>query len=137
VAGSLLSAMPRATLSYHIDDLDAHMTREVWDTLPERALVIGSHEWRTVPVTGRLTRSFVDNTTVLDSWLHYVKQGSDASDLAGAGFDFVYVDEAWWEKMEPEQKASYSRECVSLVAEVQDTSKTHFRRLYNVSSCAE
>ncbi|MGD8732534.1 MAG: hypothetical protein PVH92_11690, partial [Anaerolineales bacterium] len=136
VTGSLLSALPRATFSYHIADLDVHMTQKVWDKLPEDAVVMSSHEWQVVPVTGRLTRTSADNTTVLDSWLEHVAS-SDAHDLSSAGFGYVYIDEVWWQDMSGEVRDSFSTECVSLVAEVEDTSKTHFRRLYDVSGCVE
>jgi hypothetical protein len=134
VTGSLNSAIPRAVFSYHIADLDVHMTRLVWDQLPDEALVISAHQWAVVPVTGRLTRTSVDNTTVLDTWLDDINT-SGASDLARGGFDFVYMDEAWWGTMSPENKASFSQECVLLFAEVEDTSRTHFRRLYDVGKC--
>ena len=136
VAGSLITAIPRVTFSYHLADLDVHMTRIVWDALPEDALVLDSHAWRAVPVTGRLTRSFLDNTTELDSWLQHVSS-SDAAAMAQAGFDYVYIDQTWWEAMSQERRASFSQECVDLVAEVMDTSETHFRRLYAVGACVD
>lgn len=136
VTGSLITSIPKATFSYHISDLDVHMTRIVWDELPEDALVMSAHEWRVVPVTGRLTRTSADNTTVLDSWLKHV-DASSASGLAEAGFDFVYIDEAWWGKMSPEIRSSFSQECAFLLAEVEDTSQTHFRKLIDVSKCVD
>jgi hypothetical protein len=122
------------TFSYHIADLDVHMTQRVWDELPQHALVMSAHEWRVIPVTGRLTRTSADNTTVLQSWRNDVDSAT-SMDLAGAGFDYVYVDEVWWQAMTDEIKDSYSMDCIFLVAEVEDTSKTHFRRLYEVSGC--
>jgi len=136
VTGSLITAIPRATFSYQIADLDVHMTRRVWDQLPEDALVISAHEWRTVPVTGRLTRTSSDNTTSLDTWLEYVESPS-LEVLVNAGFDYIYVDELWWQDMSTEVKHSFSRECVRLIEEVEDTSETHFRRLYDISRCGE
>jgi hypothetical protein len=112
------------------------MSRQVWDRLPEDALVMSSHEWRVVPVTGRLTRTSADNTTVLDSWLDDV-DSADVTDLARAGFDYVYVDEIWWQDMSGEVQESYLADCVLLVAEVEDTSQTHFRKLYDISGCSE
>jgi hypothetical protein len=136
VTGSLITAVPRAIFSYHIADLDVHMTRQVWDQLPDDALVISSHEWLVVPVTGRPTRTSLDNTTPLESWQDHVAF-SDVQDLAQDGYNFAYVDEIWWGNMSPEVKDSFHQPCVQLIAEVEDTSKVHFRRMYNISRCLE
>jgi hypothetical protein len=136
VAGSLITSMPRAIFSYHVADLDVHMTQQVWDQLPEDALVISSHAWLVVPVTGRPTRTFRDNTTPLDSWLDHVAF-SNVDDLVQDGYTFAYVDEIWWANMAPEVKESFSRDCVQLVAQVEDTSKTHFRKMFDLSGCRQ
>ncbi|MGD8632157.1 MAG: hypothetical protein PVF85_01210 [Anaerolineales bacterium] len=136
VTGSLFTAIPKAIFSYQISDLDVHMTRQVWDELPQDALIMSSHEWLVVPVTGRLTRTFADNTTPLDEWLRQLED-PDPRKLENAGFDYVYVDEAWWQEMPADIQDSYSKECGQLVAEVEDTSKLHFRRLFDISHCSE
>lgn len=134
VTASLLTAIPRAVFSYYISDLDVHMTRQVWDELPQDALIIGSHGWRSVPVTGRLTRTFADNTEPLGSWLELLEHPAPST-LARAGFDYIYMDESWWQGMPAEIQEAYSKECVLLVAEVEDTSKLHFRRLFDIRLC--
>jgi hypothetical protein len=72
----------------------------------------------------------------MDTWFEYV-QSPILEDLVGAGFDYIYVDELWWQGMSDEVRASFSRGCVRLIEEVEDTSGTHFRRLYDISSCVE
>lgn len=135
VTGSLLASMPLATLSFHIDPVDAKMTRMVWNQLPRDVVVIDSHSWHSIPVTGRLTRSSADNTRPLDSWQELVESG-DPMAIAEAGYDYIYMDEEWWSAMPPEIRATYSAECITLEAEVTDAGGEQFRRLYSIRGCS-
>ncbi|MDF1499273.1 MAG: hypothetical protein P1P76_02245 [Anaerolineales bacterium] len=134
VTTSLLSAMPRAVFSYHLAPVDVHMTRLIWDRLPAGAVIFDSHEWRAVPVTGRATRSSADNTTILPEWQELVDDPSPRL-IAAAGYDFVYMDERQWEKLDDQMKDSYAVECVVLTAEAIDNEGQFFRRIYDIRAC--
>lgn len=134
VTASLLSAMPRAVFSYHLAPVDVQMTRLIWDRLPEDAVIFDSHEWRAVPVTGRATLSSADNTTFLPEWQELVDDPSPEL-IAAAGYDFVYMDEKQWKKLDDQMKDSYAVECVVLTAEAIDNEGQFFRRIYDIRAC--
>ena len=54
---------------------------------------------------------------------------------AQGGFSYIYMDNQWWERLTPAQRATYQQPCVRLVDEVQNKSGDKFRRLYNVQTC--
>jgi hypothetical protein len=132
--GSLLTALARPILSTEIAPVDAAMARELWNRLPPHATVLDSHAWRSVAVTGRLTRSAADSGTQLPAWEALVAAPS-AERVAARGFDFVYVDSFWWNSMGDEARTSYLRDCARLVAEMQDGGLNGSRRLFDVRPC--
>jgi hypothetical protein len=133
--GPLLTAAASPTLSTEIAPVDAGMTRAAWDSLRPGALVLDSHEWRAVAVTGRLTRSARDSFENLPEWEALVADGR-AGRAASEGFDYVYVDTFWWDSMDDAARASYGEPCVELVLEMHDNAFNGSRWLYDVDRCA-
>jgi hypothetical protein len=136
IAGPLLTAMPRAAFGDRIRPLDAAMTRALWDGLEPGSLVMDSETWRAVAVTGRLTRSSRDGSTVLEEWRGLVALPMVAT-LAREGYDYVYVDESWWDKMPAAARDSFGDACTKVVAERLDDGPNGFRRLFDIRACPD
>jgi hypothetical protein len=134
VTWSLLSALPRPVLAEAIGAPDTSMAREVWNRLEPGALVLDSHPWRAVVVTGRLTRSSQDSSNLLPGWQELVRNPS-VERVAQAGFDYVYVDRTWWDDMDDATRLGYAAECVRPVAAVQDDGQNGDRWLFDVRAC--
>jgi hypothetical protein len=134
VLGPLLTAMPRPVLGYQIAPVDAAMARLLWDGLEPGTEVLDSNSWRAVALTGRLTRSAADSSTLLASWRE-LTASPEAERVAAEGFDYVYVDTYWWESMAEGARRSYAEPCVGLVAEMHDNAANGSRWLYDVRGC--
>jgi hypothetical protein len=134
ITGPLLTAMPKAVFGDRIRPLDAAMNREFWDRLEPGSLVMDSQTWRAVAVTGRLTRSSLDSSTMLGEWRALVALPVVAT-LARKGFDYVYVEQAWWAKMPEAARQSFGDPCVKLLAEKRDDGPDGFRRLFDIRAC--
>jgi hypothetical protein len=134
VTGSLLTAVPRAVLVEDLRPADTSMARQVWDRLEPGALIMDSHPWRAVVVTGRLTRSARDSSTPLEAWQALVDHPR-LERLVAAGFDYVYVDRTWWDDMDERARDSFRAACVQEVATVHDNGRNGDRWLYDLRGC--
>ena len=135
VLGSLMTAIPKPVFADGIDPIDAAMTRDLWNVLPEGSLILDSDAWRAVTVTGRLTRSAADSYTTLESW-EKLRSDPNVYEVKSHGFDFVYVDRYWWDSMPQDARRSFSAPCVELVDERSDNGANGARWLYDLSRCA-
>ena len=134
VTGPLLTAFPKPVTSEGFLPADTAMTRLIWDRLERGALIVDSGSWRAVAVTGRLTRSAQDSSTLLASWESLVEE-PEVSRLVEAGFDYAYVDRLWWDEMSDEARRSFQEDCVREVAVVHDNGANGDRWLYDLRSC--
>lgn len=132
ILGSMLTSLPNAYLSTKILPIDAHFARDYWDRLEADAEVFDSESWRAVVLTGRLTRAALSSFESLPSWLESVED-PDVTALAEGDFAYVYVDELWWGKMNPEGRATFRRSCVRLLRKRFDV--PHWRALYDIRDC--
>ncbi|MBF8262016.1 MAG: hypothetical protein HW376_1545, partial [candidate division NC10 bacterium] len=134
VTGPLLSALPKPVTTEGFRPAETAMIRQVWDRLEPGALVIDSHPWRAVTVTGRLTRSALDSSTSLESWEQLVDDPR-VGRLVKAGFAYAYVDNSWWNDMPGEARQTFRNDCVREVARVDDDGASGDRWLFDLRSC--
>jgi len=135
VLGPLLTAIPKPVFADDIDPIDAAMTRDLWNVLPEGSLIFDSNGWRAVTVTGRLTRSAADSSTTLESW-EQLRADPDVRSVQSQGFDYIYIDRFGWDSMPQNARSTYRDPCVKLVDERYDNGANGARWLYDVSGCA-
>jgi len=135
VLGSLLTAIPEPVFADGIDPIDAAMTRDLWNELPEGSLVLDSSGWRAVAVTGSLTRSAADSYSMLDSW-EELRTNPAVNEVLSRGFTYVYIDRYWWDSMPEQARNSYLNPCVNLLDERYDNGANGARWLYDLSGCS-
>lgn len=134
VTGSLLTAIPRAMLSSDIAPIDARMTDRFWGVLEPDSLVLDSHPWRAVALTGLPTRSSPSSLETLPEWEALVADPTLES-IVEAGFRYVYVDEYWWQRNGNALAAQFSDPCVELLGMETDEGANGSRRLFDLAGC--
>lgn len=135
VLGSLMTAIPRATLSPDIAPIDARMADRFWDRLDQDTLVLDSHPWRAVALTGRLTKSAPTALTTLPEWEQLVADPR-LSAVTAAGYRYVYVDEYWWQRMGGQSENFLAAPCARLLGMETDDQANGSRRLFDLKDCA-
>lgn len=134
VFGSLLTAAGRSMFSESIAPVDASLTRQVWGRLEADALVLDSHPYRAVIVTGLRTRSTGTDFRPLPDWAALIAEPIPAA-ILHAGFRYAYVDSLWWESMSEKQRAAFQTGCAVLVASAHDRQQNGDRWLYDLMAC--
>jgi len=134
ILGALLSAVGTSVFSEAIAPVDAAMTREVWGKLDPQAMVLDSHPYRAVIVTGLRTQSTTIDFEPYPVWSTLVAQPDPAA-IAAAGFRYAYVDSLWWRAMSGEEQASFGAGCVFEVASSHDEGQNGDRRLFDLQAC--
>ncbi len=134
IFGSLLTAVPAATFSQDIAPIDASMTRELWNELEPGSLVFDTHDWRSVVITGRLTRSSASSNVRLSDWEELAAHPNPET-AARAGFSYMYLDDYAWQNMTRIERDSFTRPCVHLVLEKEDNCANCVRRLFDIREC--
>lgn len=134
LTGPLMTALPRAVFTSGFLPADASMTRLVWNRLEPGSLVVDSDSWRAVAVTGRLTRSAEDSSTLLPAW-QALRLDPRVGRIVGAGFGYAYVDRASWDEMSAQTRLGYQDTCVREVASVHDNGANGDRWLFDLRDC--
>lgn len=140
VASSTLSAATQYVLTEKdvVGGLDALVAQDVWDRLASDGLVFDPQGWRATMLTGRLTRvvegNMSYNYTRSSEW-EALRDDPSSDRMLKSGFDYVYIQDAWWDEISPEARGSLSAQCVQIVTEHKDESSGEFRRLIDLSGC--
>ena len=134
VSGSLLSAAGRSVFSEAIAPVDASMTHTVWGKLDAEAMILDSHAYRAVIVTGLRTQSTATDFEPFAEWSALVAE-PDAQAILPAGFRYVYVDSLWWNTMTEPQQVSFRSGCAVLIAFAHDDAQNGDRWLYDLQAC--
>jgi hypothetical protein len=133
LAGSALTATQRHVLTKNFVSEDSHVASDLWNELPPGSEVFDPERWRATAITGRLTRAGKNSRVNLPEWVE-LRQNPYANDLLAEGYEYVYIDEEWWEQMSDASKASLSAPCVVVMAEY-DFGNGNFRRFVDISKC--
>jgi hypothetical protein len=137
IAGAELTAASQTVLTEKgITALDARLAAQVWDTLPQGALVFDAHTWRAAMLTGRPTRVVSSNRSFdyeYSAEWQALRTNPSPEAMLQNGFRYVYLDEAWWGELSPTSQASLADPCIKVVAEQSD--EEDFRQLLDLAGC--
>jgi hypothetical protein len=128
-----MTALPLNQPSYFLGDLDADMSRDLWGRLDPNAYVFDTVPYRSVTVFGQATYAHDTIYIPHQEWLDLLSS-PNASDIARAGYRYVYIDESWWNELSAEQQAGLLQPCVNTILE-KSVPKGLFRVLLDVSGC--
>ncbi len=134
--GFELLAAPRPIYSTFIDTLDARMIQKYWDRLEPDALVFDPIAPRAPTIFGRYTNSNETWYVSKPQWENLV-EAPDPATIRQAGFDYIYLDDKYWDQAGPKYQVLLEQPCVQLVEEVKARRTSEFRRLYDIRSCQD
>lgn len=130
-----LLAVPKPINSTFMDTLDAQMIRKYWNRLEQDALIFDPISSRAPTVFGRYTDSNLTWYVSKPEWEALV-EAPDPAAIHQAGFDYIYLDDKYWDQIGPKYQALLKQSCVHLVEEIQAKRTPEFRRLYDIRSCS-
>ncbi len=129
-----LVSMPTPQAAYFIDSLDTRFTNQYWNQLEPDAQVLDSIPYRAVTVFGREVtahRSIYEPLPEREALIHSPR----VTEVAAAGYTYVYMDAEWWSLIPPDVQQTYSQACVHEVERRVQPNGNDFRVLYDVSGC--
>jgi hypothetical protein len=126
-------AAAKPTRAYFVSAEDAAMADRFWNVLPRQAQVFDRIAYRGVTLFGRPTFSY--RTLWMPSGeFGRLAANPSPSELAGAGYSYLYMDETWWSSLSPAQRSSLMGSCVVITHEEVGRQGV-FRRLYDLRGC--
>jgi hypothetical protein len=137
--GVQLLAIQRPVLATFISPMDAKMAQSYWNRLEPDARILDPIVYRAPTVFGRFTVSSPTWYTSDPAWRELMASG-DPRKMSRAGFQYLYYDSNYWDRLDSTEQALLSDSCVKQVAEVQgihseqDYTKD-FRRLISIRNC--
>jgi hypothetical protein len=137
--GIQLIAMQRPVFATFITPLDAKISQEYWDKLQSKALIFDPVIYRAPTIFGRFTNSSPSWYTRNSEW-QALASAPDPRQIRMAGFEYMYFDKDYWDRLAPAQQALFSASCVQEVAEVdgihsEENYAKDFRRLLSIQDC--
>lgn len=134
VFGAGLTAAREPLVGTFMNDLDARMLDRYWDQLPQDALIFDPSPSRAPTVFARYTDSHLTWYVEKPQWQE-LKTVPEPYALHRAGFDYVYLDHAYWTSLSQVDQEVFVDECMTLVAEENAKHGDDFRRLLDIRSC--
>jgi hypothetical protein len=128
-----LVAIQQPVYSSFIGPLDAAMAQKYWNHLPPGALIFDPMPNRAPTVFGRPTDSSPDWFSTKPEWEALVAHPS-LGKLRNFGFDYLYIDKNYWERLSPEVQRDLTAPCAEILGEVSDR-QGDFRRLVDIQAC--
>lgn len=133
MAGVQLPAAQRPVYSSFLTTLDARMSRAYWNRLAPGALVFDAIPYRSPAIFGRPTDSSYTWYQTKPEWEALLKT-PDPRRLAAAGFRYAYLDNRYWDQLDPHLQQALSGGCVQTVGRMDDP-QGNFRLLLDLSAC--
>jgi hypothetical protein len=137
--GIQLLAIQKPVYATFVTPLDAKMAEDYWNKLDSNALIFDPVVFRAPTLFGRFTKSSPTWYSRSADW-HALDNAPDPIKIHTAGFDYIYFDKDYWDRLLPAQQSLFMVDCVKQIAEVdgihseQDYTKD-FRRLLDIRGC--
>lgn len=129
-----LYSIPNTEYTYYIDRLDASYAADYWNKLPEGAQVLDRVPERSVTIFGRIARAYSGIYDPQPDWEALIAN-PNPTQVAAAGYDYVYMDRVWWDRLSPTKQADFQQPCIDIVDERKQYEGTDYRLLVEVSAC--
>ena len=116
-----------------MNELDARISDQYWNTLPADAMVFDPLPYRAVTVFGRAVQGGRTWYEMDPAWFT-LYNNPDPAAIHAAGYDYVYVDEEYWNSTTIPVQASMQQGCVKQVESLKLWPGL-IRKLFDVSGC--
>ncbi|MDX9865032.1 MAG: hypothetical protein RBT34_09525 [Anaerolineaceae bacterium] len=127
-------AIQQPVLSYFIDPLDVKMLENHWDKLEEDSMVFDPVPSRSPTLFARASDSHITWYQAKPEWQALQKEPS-LDGLVAADYDYLYMDEMYWDELPEAMQESLEDGCVRLIEENIAKRGQRFRRLYDLRGC--
>jgi hypothetical protein len=135
--GFELLAVPNPVRATFIDVIDARAEAEYWNKLEPDAIIFDPVSPRAPTLFGRPTDSNLTWYVEKPEWLE-LKDAPDLASLRAAGFDYLYIDQAYWDEVGPRYQQEWQDPCVVQLQEWEWEGPPYdFRRLLDIRACGE
>ena len=131
---SQLAAIPYQELSYYLGDIDAGYSVDYWDKLPEGSQVLDRIPERSVTIFGNISRTNSGIYNPLPDWEALISNPIPTQ-IANAGYDYVYMDRVWWDSLTPTQQKKFQQQCIDIIDERKQNEGADYRLLITVTAC--
>ncbi len=123
-------------LAYYIDGLDARYAVDYWNKLPYGTQVLDRVPERSVAIFGHISRASSGIYEPLPEWQALIAD-PNPSHVASAGYDYVYIDQTWWDGLTRSQQEYFQQPCVDILDQREQDDKKDFRLLIDISACKQ
>jgi hypothetical protein len=127
-----LPALQKPVYSYFISEMDATIFDHNWNRLPAGALVFDLVPYRAPTLLGRYTDSSVTWYAIKPEWKKLFLNPLPG-DAHAYGFDYAYMDNFNFAKLDADLRQAWDAPCVRLVEEA--SYEGYWRRLYDIRNC--
>jgi hypothetical protein len=110
------------------------MLENHWDKLEEGSMVFDSVPSRSPTLFARVSDSHPTWYQAKPEW-HALRKEPWLDELVAAGYDYLYMDELYWDGLPQVVQESLQDECVLLLDENIAKREPRFRRLYDLRGC--
>ena len=107
---------------------------DYWNRLPSGTQVLDRVPERSVTIFGQITRASAGIYEPLPEWQALIADPNPGR-IASAGYDYVYMDQTWWDGLTQSQHEYYQQPCVDILDQREQDDKKEFRMLIDVSAC--
>ncbi|MGV8026725.1 MAG: hypothetical protein AB2L18_09230 [Anaerolineaceae bacterium] len=130
-----LSAINKPVLAEGIDGWDARISSEVWGKLAGEGWIFdsASQNWRAAILSGKATLLSSDTFTEED-W-DSLRENPRITEFHDHGFEYIYIDEDWWNALEQADREELSQSCIQEVARVENPENGILRKLIQITDC--
>jgi len=130
-----LISIARTQPSYFVQEPDAIMSKAYWDQLEQAAWILDpAFPYRPPTLFGRTTGPAYQNAYIRLPEFRELINKFDPSQIAFAGYSYIYIDKEAWQSLTPEQKQAFQNSCITLMSE-RRTDLGDFRRLFDIRNC--
>jgi len=135
VGAEQLSALGQPILAEGIDGWDARISAQIWGKLEPDALVYdaSSMSWRSAVISGNPT--LLESNTYTQTDFEQLRDEPTLQKFQSYGFEYIYIDETWWDTLDQDERALFEQSCVMEIAAIENDQKKVMRSLINISSC--
>lgn len=129
-----IDSLKSAQYTYYIDGLDAGYAVDYWNKLPPGTQVLDRIPERSVAIFGRISRSNSGIYDPLPEWQALVA-APDPRLAAAEGYNYIYMDNIWWQSLSPSQRANFQQPCTDIISEREQDQGTNYRILIDINAC--
>lgn len=133
IFGVEMIAAKEPILTIGLNELDARIMKEYWNTLEPNELVFDPERFRAAVLFGKPTDSSIDWFTNKPMWEKLAKK-PDPNEIYKNGFSHMYYDDYYIRSLEPDIRPLLEDDCVIILREYEDY-RWGMRRLVDLRQC--